>query len=139
MTTQISVIVSSGLSCIIQNVGVGLVVDGIGNIPNNSILVVDFRGQIPRLLCLSGSNMSNVGDWISPEGRNLDAVLNDPFDVIFDGNNNPGQLLVETPPTNSPLTAAHQGVYTCLMPDEDEELQYLYIGLYLNASELETF
>lgn len=79
--------------------------------------------------------MSTVGDWIDPEGSNLDAVQNDPFDVIFGGNSNPGQLLVETPFTNPPLTATHEGVYTCVMPNEEGELEHQYIGLYLNAGE----
>ena len=79
--------------------------------------------------------MSTVGEWVSPDRRNLNAVQNDPFDIIFGGNNIPGQLLVETPLSNSPLTTTHEGVYTCVMPNEDGVIESLHIGLYLNASE----
>lgn len=115
--------------------GVGFFMPGIGNIPNNSILETNLGGRISQLFCLSGSNMSTVGEWISPQGTNLNAVLNDPFDILFGGSNIPGQLLVETPLSNPPLTTSHEGVYTCAMPNEDGEIEYLYIGLYLDASE----
>ena len=115
--------------------GVGLFMSGIGKIPNNSILVTHSGGRISQLFCLSGSNMSTVGNWISPEGRILDAVRNDPFDVIFGGSNIPGLLLVNTPLSNPPLSITHEGVYTCGMPNEDGDIEYLYIGIYLNPSE----
>lgn len=78
--------------------------------------------------------MSVAGDWMSPGGRSLAAVQNDPFDVIFGGNNNPGQLQIETPATNPPITGVHEGVYTCTIPDESDETEYLHIGIYLTAS-----
>lgn len=116
-------------------VGVGLFMIGIGVIPNNSILLTNSGGHISQLFCLSGSNRTTVGNWISPEGRILDAVQNDPFDIIFGSGNIPGQLVVETPLSNPPLTTTHEGVYTCVMPNEDGEIEYLRIGIYLNASE----
>ena len=78
--------------------------------------------------------MSVVGAWINPGGRNLVAVQNDPFDIIFGDSNNPGQLLIETPSTNPPISMAHEGVYTCTIPDESGQIEYLHIGIYLNTS-----
>ena len=106
---------------------------GIGVVANNSLLESNSGGRIPRLLCLSASNMSTAGNWLSPEGRNLDAIQSDPFEVMFGGSSNPGQLLVETPLRNPPLSMTHEGVYTCAMPDEENELQALHIGIYLSA------
>ena len=105
-------------------------------IPNNSLLEVTSRGQISQLYCLSGSNMSSIGEWISPDGTNLVAVQNDPFDIIFGDNNNPGQLLIQTPTTNPPITTNHEGVYTCVIPNESDENEYLHIGIYLTTGKL---
>lgn len=80
--------------------------------------------------------MSAIGEWISPGGRNLVAIQNDPFVIIFGGSNNPGQLLIETPSTSPPITTTHEGVYTCIIPDEMGQNQYLHIGIYLTASKL---
>ena len=60
-------------------------------------------------------------------------VPNDPFDVVFESADDPGQLLIETPLSNPPIASAHEGVYTCIMPDEDGTDQSLYIGIYLMA------
>lgn len=118
--------------CLHDYTGVGFFISGLGNIPNNSILETDSGGRISPLLCLSGSNMSTVGEWLSPEGRNLAAVPNDPFDIMFGGN--PGQLLIETPTSNPPIMTSHEGVYTCVIPDENGDSQDLHIGIYLTAS-----
>lgn len=61
-------------------------------------------------------------------------VPNDPFDVIFESSNDPGLFFIETPLSNPPITSTHEGVYTCVMPDEYDEDQYLHIGIYLSAS-----
>ena len=114
--------------------GVGFYVNGVGSLGNNSILEANIDGRISQLLCLSGSNLSTVGDWIAPDGSNLDAVLNDPFDVSFGGGSNPGELWISTPTINPQLTVAHEGVYTCSIPDEYDEEQYLRVGIYLSAS-----
>ncbi len=124
------------LTHFIYLLGVGIYVSGIGRVANNSIIEADSNGRISQLLCLSGSNMSTVGDWVAPDGSNLDAVLNDPFDVTFGGSSGPGELRITTPETNPRLTASHEGVYTCSIPNEYGEQQNLYIGIYLSASKL---
>jgi hypothetical protein len=98
------------------------------------MLLANSGGRIPQLYCLSGSNMSMVGEWISPGGRNLAAVQSDPFDIIFGSGSSPGQLLIETPLSNPPITVTHEGVYTCRIPGEYGQSEYLHIGLYLSAS-----
>lgn len=115
--------------------GAGLYVTGsVGQIFNNSVLETSSDGRIPRLLCLSGSDISAVGQWIGPDQSVLTATPNDPFDVIIGDNSNPGELIVETPVANPAIAAVHEGVYTCMIPDETNETQYLRVGIYLDGS-----
>ena len=104
------------------------------SIANNSILEANSGGRLPQLLCLSSSNMSTVGDWISPDGRSLITTQNDPFDVIFGDDSNPGQLVIETPLKNPSITTAHEGVYSCAIPNNSGETEYVYVGIYLHGS-----
>lgn len=104
------------------------------SIVNNTILETDSEGRISSLLCLSGTNMSAVGDWLGPGGRSLITTQNDPFDVIFGDDSNPGQLVIDTPTTNPSITSTHEGVYTCVLPDDNDETEYLHIGIYLSGS-----
>ena len=78
--------------------------------------------------------MSAVGDWISPSGRSLITTQNDPFDVIIGDDSDPGQLVIETPLGNPSITSTHEGVYTCAIPNNSGEMEYLHIGVYLFGS-----
>ena len=120
---------------VFSHIGAGLysISDGV-SIANNSILEANSEGRLPQLLCLSSSNMSAVGDWISPEGRSLITTQNDPFDVIFGDDSNPGQLVIETPPGNPSIGTAHEGVYSCAIPKNSGETEHLHIGIYLPGS-----
>ena len=116
-------------------IGAGFYVGGgVGHIVNNSILEASSDGRIPQLLCLSGSSGSAVGQWIGPDETILTTIQSDPFDVIFGDNNNPGQMTVETPITNPSIMAGHEGVYTCMIPNESDDYEYLRIGIYLRGS-----
>ena len=117
------------------HIGAGFYIGGgVGRIVNNSILESSSDGRIPQLLCLSGSSGSAVGQWIGPDGTILTTIQSDPFDVIFGDNNNPGQMIVETPITNPSIMATHEGVYTCMIPNESDDIEYLRIGIYLSGS-----
>ena len=116
-------------------IGAGFYVGGgVGCIVNNSILEPSSDGWIPQLLCLSGSSGSAVGQWIGPDGTILTTIQSDPFDVIFGDNNNPGQMTIETPITNPSIMATHEGVYTCMIPNESDDVEYLRVGIYLSGS-----
>ena len=110
------------------------VTEGVGRIRNNSIIETTSEGRFPQLLCLSGSNVSAVGQWIGPDDTILTTIQNDPFDVIVGDSSSPGELIIETPVANPPITTAHEGVYTCLIPNENDENEYLRIGIYLSGS-----
>ena len=82
---------------------------------------------------MSGSRSAAVGQWIAPDGTDLTTVQNDSFEVVFGDSNNPGQLMVEAPLSSPPVTAIHEGVYTCAIPDETGEINYVFIGIYLEG------
>ena len=112
--------------------------NGIGYLYNNSILEANSHGRISQLLCLSGSNVTNVGCWIGPNGTNLNGVADDPFDVVHGDGSTPGELHISTPNNNPPLDSTHKGVYTCSIPDESGVDQHLHVGIYFNPGELIT-
>ena len=106
---------------------------GIGQISNNSILHANSMGRISQLLCLSGSKEANVGLWIAPDGTDITTTSDDPFNVTIGGSYNPGSVNIQTPSTNPSLSSADEGVYTCSIPDESRNVNYLHIGIYLSG------
>ena len=118
----------------IYNSGAGLYVsDGIGQIFNNSILHATISGRIRQILCISGSRETDVGQWIGLDGTDLTTNTTDPFEISFGNSQTPGYLEISTPSSNVPLSSIHQGVYTCVIPDETGETRFLHIGLYLTG------
>ena len=116
------------------SVGVGLHSAGaLGQLPNNSILIADSDGRIPQLQCLSGSTVPNVGRWLSPVGSDLSNITGFPFEITIGSASDPGSAVIETPTVNLPLSQSDEGVYSCIIPDEAEEVHYVHIGIYLNG------
>ena len=85
------------------------------------------EGIIETVLCLSGSLVPNVGQWISPNGSNQ---LDDQFEATVGDSGNPGSVQIST---SSPLSTEHAGIYTCAIPDETGGMRYLHVGIYLNG------
>ena len=77
--------------------------------------------------------MPNIGQWIAPDGQDLTAITTDPFEVTIGSSYSPGSLQVTTPVENPSLTTAHEGVYSCVIPDDSGETRYLHIGIYLHG------
>ena len=103
-----------------------------GIILNNSIILTDNFGQIPRLQCISGSQSPGVGQWFAPSGQDITLSANDPFNVIIGGRNDPGYLEISLH-SGQILTIRDQGVYTCLIPDEAGRPSVFFVGIYLPA------
>ena len=101
-----------------------------GMIVNNSIVLTDNFGQIPHLQCISGSQSSNVGQWISPTGNDVTYVSTDSFDITLGDSSDPGYIEVSLVAGRS-VTFSDQGVYECRIPDEDGILVSLFVGIYL--------
>ena len=106
---------------------------GTGLIQNNSAIIANSdTGRIEGLQCVSGSTTPRVGSWIAPNGENINARADDVFNVTLGGEEDPGYMRVELVAGKN-LTAMDEGVYTCVIPDENEEEQYLHVGIFLSG------
>ena len=87
---------------------------------------------MPRLQCISGSKLPNVGWWIAPSGLDATDSTNDPFDIVQGNADDPGYVNVSLH-SGQFITFSDQGVYTCLIPDETGVNRYVFVGIYLPA------
>ena len=101
----------------------------LGTQPNNSLVISNdvTSGRRFQFICRSDSLVLNVGTLIGLDGS------------PFSGNNflvietpaNGGELRVEsTAPSQQPLPAGEQGIYTCQIPLQNEEMVMVSIGIY---------
>ena len=103
-----------------------------GLIPNNSIILTNNFGQMPRLQCISGSRSPGVGQWLAPSGQDITYSNTDPFDITVGGASDPGYLDISLHPGQI-VTLRDQGVYSCRIPDETGENSSVLVGIYLPA------
>ena len=84
-----------------------------------------------RFFCRSDSTARNLGELIGLEGTAI--TSNGVFEIITNSANG-GELQVENfVISNNDVTASEQGVYTCRMPLQSEEIREINIGIYPNA------
>ena len=100
-----------------------------GFLPNNSFIVTNANGGINEIHCSSGSQTSGVGQLISPNEQDITYSSIDPFDVIVGDIGNPGSLIIRQAQGHS-VTATFNGMYTCVLPDENGMENYIHFGLY---------
>lgn len=98
-------------------------------IPNNSIIRMSASGRFNQLQCISGSRMAGVGQWIAPDGNNISDDTNDLLNITIGGVDDPGLISMEIK-DGATFTLDDEGVYTCIIPDENGDMQYLFVGLY---------
>ena len=115
--------------------------DGATNVvlPNNGIVITRNVGSGDRFnfQCRSGSIGTDVGDIIGLDGNAL------PIDSSLAGVTTGGLNIRRASPatvfirnravTEPALTAAHEGVYTCRIPDETGNVVDVNIGVYTNG------
>lgn len=106
--------------------------DNPGIIPNNSIILTNNFGQIPRLQCISATELPDAGQWLAPSAQDITGLANDPFDIIVGDQNDPGYLDISLH-SGQILTIRDQGVYTCRIPDETGMNASVFVGIYLPA------
>ena len=110
--------------------GAGLFVGGgVGQVSNSSIVVVNSDHSV-FVLCLSGTSTPDVGHWINPNGTDITNETNEQFDVVVGDSNNPGSLEIQI---QSESAQIDEGVYSCAIPDDTAEIQYLYVAIYQYA------
>ena len=83
-----------------------------------------------RLECVSNSSQSGVGMITGLDGNAL------PFDTmtgvlrLTNPFSRPGLLRLQTRTAPSSLPDTHQGIYTCTIPDSDDNQVVINVGLY---------
>ena len=102
-------------------------------IENNSALVADTSGQIRTLYCHSSSNVSNVGQWFSPDESEITENHLDSFEIeFFSGDGYPSYSTIEVLGGHQ-FTTTDQGAYSCTAPDNNEVDQTAVIWIYPNG------
>ena len=110
------------------HVGVGIFAN---NNPafNNSVVLADNSNQIGTIYCTSGSRSSSNGQWFSPDGTEITASSAVSFTVVHGGGNLPSYAGLQLNSGYS-ITTAEEGVYACVILDENEIEQTVYVGVY---------
>ena len=95
---------------------------------NNSVLLADRNNQIGTIYCSSGSQATGIGHWFAPNG---DAVTQSgsSFSVVRGGGSFPAYVGLQLR-ANQPLSISDEGIYTCIIPDENGVQRTLHVGIY---------
>ena len=103
-----------------------------GSQPNNGLVVSNDAGSGFRIrfFCRSDSLTLNVGELIGLDGNTFSG--NDY--LAIDNQANGGELRIENVVgRQQPLPASEQGIYTCQIPLQSEEIVVINIGVYPNG------
>ena len=103
-----------------------------GLLDNNTFVTADTDQTLSDLHCSSGSTMPNTGRWIAPNGNDLTNSTVDPFNIIQGDERDPGSLIIQQAPGHI-ITNSFQGVYSCVLPNDNGVLSYIYVGIYRNG------
>ena len=112
--------------------GTGLHYVGSGILENNTFITADSSGRVNDLHCSSDSVTPNVGRWIAPNGVDLTNSSADPFEVTVGDTQDPGSLVIQLR-NGHIVSRSFQGVYTCVLPNQDGVQTYLRVGIYQNG------
>ena len=95
-------------------------------IANNGLTVSASDGLL--MVCASNSSQSGVGMITRQDGNTLPIGTTDVWRVA-NPSQRPGVLRLQTISTSS-ITAADQGIYTCTIPDNNDNQFTINVGLY---------
>ena len=89
-------------------------------------------GTNDALWCQSANNGSNIGLWYYPNGTQVPL-----FTGAFDDNNTPSPIFSKRFTGQIALArkaklSGYEGLYTCIIPDENGVNQTLVVGIYRN-------
>jgi len=99
-------------------------------ISNNTALFADSAGQIGTIFCHSASQQPLIGQWISPTGNDITFISSDSFQVDLEFGSFPSYTTLRLQQGSALTRSSDQGIYSCLIPDENGTEQTLHIGLY---------
>ena len=95
-------------------------------IPNNGLIVSGSDGLL--MVCASNSSQSGVGMITGLDGNSLSIGTTGVWRVV-NPFRRPGVLRLQTISSSS-ITAADQGIYTCTIPDNNDNQFTINVGLY---------
>ena len=99
---------------------------------NVSTVLADRNNQIGTIYCSSGYQANNIGRWFAPSGAEIARNSGGSFTVVQGGGNFPSYIGLQLNEGQS-FSALDEGVYTCIIPDENNVQQTLHVGLYRNG------
>ena len=73
--------------------------------------------------------MSGIGQWFSPSGSEITQSSSGTFTVVRGGGNIPSYIGLRLRAGRS-FSTSEEGIYTCLIPDENGVQQTLHVGMY---------
>ena len=111
--------------------GVGLFAND-NSANNNSILVANRNNNIGTIYCSSGSRTNNIGQWFTPNKTRIEQS-NSLFTVVRGGGNFPAYAGLQLR-SNRSLTQYDEGIYTCVIPDENGIQQTIYVGIFRHGT-----
>ena len=91
-------------------------------IANNGLIIANSNSDI-RLVCVSNSSQSDVGEITGLDGNTLTTGSGW---HVNNGGNVPGFIRA----TNTAFTATDQGIYTCIISDNNGNVMVFNVGLY---------
>ena len=106
----------------------------VGVVSNNSLIVAT-NGGLDTIYCISGSTQTEVGRWTAPNGEDLNEPGGHPFTVVQGGTNNPGVLEISLSPQGRFSSSEWLGVYSCVIPDNDNINRIIHVGIHTSTRE----
>ena len=96
---------------------------------NNSLVSSDRLSSDYGLACYSADDTTRtIGEWLFPDGRRVERETGDQQQVLF-AHNQIGRVTLQIR-DNRPFPSVLEGIYSCLIPDENSVLRTLHVGLY---------
>ena len=113
--------------------GVGLV-GAFKPLPSNSAFFASAGGQLGRLTCHSANTMHSIGRWFDSNGQDISFNPGDIqlFNVDYATRTLHSYTSLEVRSGHN-FTADNEGIYSCVIPDEEGDSVTLNVGLYSNS------
>ena len=96
---------------------------------NISTVLADGNNQIGTIYCSSGSQANGIGQWFAPNGDEITQSIGSSLTVVQGGGNFPSYIGLQLK-TGRSFSRLEEGVYTCVIPDENGVQQISHVGLY---------
>ena len=105
-----------------------------GILSNNTLISVDSLSLRYGLVCFSvGGTTDDIGQWRFPDGRRIDRDRGDQQQLVF-AHNQISRVTLQSRDNGRPFPPDLEGVYSCLIPDQNGTERTLYAGVYSSTT-----